>query len=233
MELPAPQELSRWSPLREWRVALDVLALLRERTPLAGLPPGEGRPVLVLPGFNATDRATSLLRRRLRALGYEAYGWGLGLNNGQVNKFLPRLIPRVRELAAAHGQPVALIGWSLGGYIAREILREAPEAVARVITLGSPVVGGPKYTATARWYRQQGVDLDEVERRIAARETAPLQKPILALYSRHDGIVHWGACFDRRNPQVRHEEVRVSHLGMTLHPQVFRRIAQALAEPAA
>lgn len=233
MDVPAPRMLSPWSSLQEWRVALDVLALLRERRPLAGLPRGHGQPVLVLPGFNATDRATRLLRRRLQALGYHAHGWELGLNNGQVNKFLPRLIPRVRQLAADHGQPVALIGWSLGGYIAREILREAPEAVARVITLGSPVVGGPKYTATARWYRRQGVDLDEVERRIAARETAPLQKPVLALYSRHDGIVHWGACIDHRNPQVRHQEVRVSHLGMTLHPQVLRLIAQALAEPPA
>src|SRR3546814_18026927 len=38
-------------------------------------------------------------------------------------------------------QPVTLIGWSLGGLIAREYTKYAPDRVAKVITLGSPFSG--------------------------------------------------------------------------------------------
>jgi hypothetical protein len=45
----------------------------------------------------------------------------------------------------------------------RGAARERPAEVARVITLGSPVIGGPKYTAVADVYRRQGYDLDAIE----------------------------------------------------------------------
>jgi pimeloyl-ACP methyl ester carboxylesterase len=43
----------------------------------------------------------------------------------------------------AHDEPVVLVGWSLGGYIACEYAREHPRAVRKIVTLGSPVIGGP------------------------------------------------------------------------------------------
>ena len=36
-----------------------------------------------------------------------------------------------------YGEPVSLIGWSLGGVYAREIAKEVPHAVRNVITLGT------------------------------------------------------------------------------------------------
>ena len=38
----------------------------------------------------------------------------------------------------APGQPVSLIGWSLGGILARELARQHPDLVQQVITLASP-----------------------------------------------------------------------------------------------
>ena len=86
---------------------------------------------------------------------------------------------------------MVLVGWSLGGFIAREYAREHPQHVRQVITLGSPVIGGPRYTATARWYASQGFDLDELEQAVAARYANPLTVPITAIYSRRDGVVAW------------------------------------------
>jgi hypothetical protein len=47
----------------------------------------------------------------------------------------------------------------------------------------------------------------------------------MAVYSRTDGIVDWRACLD---PAARHVEVHSSHVGMSVHPGVYRAIAGAL-----
>jgi hypothetical protein len=60
-----------------------------------------------------------------------------------------------------------------------------------VITLGSPVIGGPKYTAVAQAYRQRGSDLDAIETWVEDRNQIPLKVPVTAVYSRLDGVVSW------------------------------------------
>jgi len=218
---------SLWLLLAEARMGLDLARGLLAST--AALPKGSG-PVLVVPGFKASDVETLLLRRRLRALGYTVHGWGLGRNHGKTGKLLPALIARVQALQEQHGRPVKLVGWSLGGVLARDVARAAPEAVAQVITLGSPIVGGPKFTVFARLYRRQGVDLDQIAASADAREaTRPLPRPVTAIYARKDGIVAWGSCIDPNHMEVRHLETPATHFGMPFHPHTLRLIAEALA----
>lgn len=213
--------------LGEAAVALDLAQGLLAST--RGLPRGRG-PVLVLPGFLASDLETTLLRQKLARLGYRVSGWGLGRNHGKLGKLLPPLLVRVRSLAAAHGQRVQLVGWSLGGVLAREIAREAPEAVSQVITLGSPVVGGPKYTVFAALYHRQGLNLDELAAAADAREAQrALPCPVTAIYARRDGIVAWGSCIDRHHDAVTHLETAATHFGMPFHPGTLRLVAEALA----
>ena len=125
-----------------------------------------------------------------------------------------------------HGEPVVLVGWSLGGYLAREYAREHAVHVRKVVTLGSPVIGGPRYTATARHYTAQGHDLDEIERAVKQRYATPLSVPVAALYSKRDGIVAWPACIDRWSADVRHHEVDATHLGLVVAPPVLALVAQ-------
>jgi len=50
-----------------------------------------------------------------------------------------------------------------------------------------------------------------------------------AVYSRSDGVADWSSCIeedDRNNT-----EVQCTHIGMVFHPEVFRAIAQRLAQP--
>lgn len=233
MRLPQPRRLSALELLREWRVVRDLAASALQGVP-QDLPRGQGEAVMVIPGFGATDAATRTLRNRLTQLGYVVSGWQLGRNRGAVERDLQRLLPHFDALHATAGStPVSLVGWSLGGVIARELARLRPTATRRVITLGSPLVGGPKYTFTASWYARQGLDLERAEQKVAARErTTPLPCPLLSLYSRHDGMVHCGASIDPYHDNVRHQEVRSSHLGMCLSPEVLRAVATELAAAA-
>ncbi len=224
IEAPTPNRL-----VGEALGLLELPRLLTRFPELSRQPRGSGQRVLVLPGFGAGDGSTSVLRTYMRWLGYRPRGWGLGRNGGEVPELLPRVVERLESLAREEGGPIGLIGWSLGGYLAREAARECPQAASRVITLGSPVVGGPKYTAVAAAYRRRGVDLDAIEAAVAERNRQTLETPVTAIYSRRDGVVAWKACIDRHTPDVEHVEVETTHLGLGFSPDVYRIVAERLA----
>jgi pimeloyl-ACP methyl ester carboxylesterase len=199
---------------------------------LRRLPRGDGGPVLLIPGWKAPEATMAPLRRYLAWLGHDARHWGLGRNRGRPEADTARLMERVAALAAGGGRPVALVGWSLGGAIARETARLLPGSVSQVITYGSPAVGGPSHTVGApRW------GLDEcarISRRLAALDAAsPVKVPITAIFSRVDEIVSWPACIDRLSPRVRHFEVWSTHVGLGIDPAVWTVIARRLASSAA
>lgn len=205
------------------RLGLALPGLLRE-------PAGDGSTVLVLPGFGADDRSTWPLRRFLRQLGYEVRGWERGTNRADVPDAIEMLGAAARELAAKSERPISLVGWSLGGYIAREIARDHPDTVRRVVTFGSPVIGGPKYTTVASIVARQGWDLDEIEALVEERKQVALQVPVTAIYSRRDGVVAWQACVDPEDDgPIEHVEVETTHLGLGFSPTVYRIVARSLA----
>ena len=214
--------------LREFTAPAEFAALLLRLPELAMQARGDGEPVLVFPGFGGGDGSTALLRRYLRYLGYSVTGWGLGTNRGNVPELLETLVETVAEGARVAGQPLRLLGWSLGGYLAREVARELPDSVDRVITLGSPVVGGPRYTLTAPIYRLTGADFDAIDAAIRERERVPLRVPVTAIYSKRDGIVNWEACIDHVSDCVEHIEVDASHLGMGANPNVMKLVAEKI-----
>ena len=189
------------------------------------------RTVLVIPGYSVGDGPTAPLRAYLRSLGHDVHGWGLGTNIGDPEVAVDKVRPRLAQLAESADHPVSVIGWSLGGVIARELARRSPEHVERVITLGTPVVGGPKYTALARTYRANGVDIEEMAAEVGRRAELPAHIPITAIYSRLDGVVSWPACIDQINPQAEHVEVFTSHIGLGFNHGVWRVIADRLARP--
>ena len=149
---------------------------------------------------------------------------------GGVPFLCDRAYERVRTRTDELGSPVTLIGWSLGGYIAREVARDLPDRVSQVITLGSPIVGGPKYTRAASVFAANGLDLDWIEREVNKRDQMPIAQPITAIYSKSDGVVNWRAALDRNNRNVDHIEVNVAHLGMGFNRKVYGLIRKALRE---
>jgi len=101
---------------------------------------GDGHPVLVLPGFMASDTSTNPLRKFIEKLGYNAYAWELGRNTAKL-EILDVLIDKLEDIYHETGQEITVIGWSLGGVYARQIAKAKPEMVRQIITLGSPFAG--------------------------------------------------------------------------------------------
>lgn len=215
--------------LRELGLPLEIARSVARSPGLLRSPRGAGETVIVFPGFSTGDRSTIPLRGFLNAIGYRAEGWGMGVNRGDVEALMPRVAELIAARSADVGGPVHLIGWSLGGVLAREAARELPEQVRSVITMGTPVVGGPRYTAAARLYSAQGFDFDHIERRIAEREQTRITVPVTSIYSKADGIVAWRAAIDPTDNPVEHVEVRDGHLGMGFSTGVFKLIAERLA----
>ncbi|MEM7015823.1 MAG: alpha/beta hydrolase [Pseudomonadota bacterium] len=226
-KLKAP---SRLGTLKESLTVLEFPKWLFNGLDVARQPRGHGEPVIVFPGFGADDLSTLPLRRYLNAIGYKTSGWGLGPNLGNVPELIPQVADIAADMADKSGQPVNLIGWSLGGYLAREAARERGDCVNQVITMGSPIVGGPKYSVVADLYKLQGADMDEIEIEVKKREQVPLSVPVTAIYSKLDGIVAWQACVDRVHSNTDNIEVSATHLGLGVSSEVYRIIARKLNE---
>lgn len=226
MKAPTPSYFTELSGM-----AAAVLMRARKGAPARKTPELRGdQPVLVLPGFSTSDSWTWWMRRELRALGHDARGWGLGVNHGRVRELLPPLRDRLIAFHEEVGRPVSLVGWSLGGILARILARQHTDRVARVISLGSPVQGGPKYTAVAGAYEERGFDLDDLERQVAEANRTPIPVPITNVYTRRDTIVSWEACRDPWNDHAEHHEVNTSHAGLVLCPDTIHIVARTLVD---
>jgi len=218
----------RFDALQELRLPIDALGWIPSWLATKVRPAGRPRSVLLLPGFGTGPRAMRVMESFLKRQGHRVRDWGLGRNNGEARQLRIALEPVIRAAIDREGEPVVVVGWSLGGFIAREYAREHPGHVRKVITLGTPVIGGPRYTATARRYRAQGHDLDELERAVKSRYATPLRVPVTAVYSKRDGIVAWQACIDKWSPDVSHVEVDETHVGLILSPRVLAIVADAV-----
>jgi len=252
---PAPPKRRQF--LRETRALADIARMTFPLlgAAIASKRPANDTRIMLLPGFGADDNSMRPLQFFLARSGYLAEGWGLGRNLAGMNlahdasvlsdgwsvdpdhpyrgeEAVPyladRVVERIEARAAEIGDSFTLIGWSLGGYLAREAARDLPALVDHVITLGSPVVGGPKYTATAPTFRKRGLDLDYIEAEVARREQRPIEQPVTAIYSKSDAIVDWPATIDRFSPNVEHIEVDAAHLGLAFNRRVWDLVLQAL-----
>lgn len=255
--LAPPRRAALLGELRALHDLALMLPALRRPVPAAAQLVGSS-PVLVLPGYGAGDASTWPLRRHLARHGVACEGWGLGMNRagldhghtladlhpswgapvkqpyrreGGVAYLCTRMVAHVARRAEALGEPLTLVGWSLGGTIAREVARDLPQAVNRVVTLGSPIIGGPKYTAAAAALRRRGLDLDWIEAQVLARDARPIQQPLTSIISRRDGIVGRAAAIDRISPRVRHIEVAASHFGLGFNPVVWEHVLEAIRQP--
>ncbi len=191
---------------------------------------GDGHPVLVLPGFMATDVSTAPLRSFIKKLGYSPYGWGAGRNYAN-EEYLEHLIDKVEDIYLTNRAKVSIIGWSLGGVFAREIAKRKPNLIRQIITLGSPFNGITKPN-NAMWLYElitDGRGTEDVDTELLKDLPKPAAVPTTAIYSKEDGVVPWETCLEDVEDELHQNiQVRGSHLGLGVNPAVLEVIKDRL-----
>lgn len=186
---------------------------------------GQERPVMVLPGFMASDQTTSRLRRSLSGAGFRAHGWGLGRNRGIKSDILERLGERIATLDV--GAPLTLVGWSLGGLIAREYAKHAPHQIAKVVTLGSPFSGDLRANNAWRVYEfVAGHKIDSPPIDAILNEKPPV--PTCAIWSARDGVVAPDSARGLQHESDHRIELDCTHMEFVARPDSIRAIAKAI-----
>jgi triacylglycerol lipase len=243
VRVPVPHVPPIW---REGFIGLEVAALLR--SPVwrgIGVQPGAGRPVLLIPGFLAGDGSLAVMTRWLREHGYRTRKAGIRANVDCSAAICDGLEERLEWMAEKTGQKVSIIGQSRGGIIARTLAVRRPDLVSGIVTLGSPtqsmlrvhpfvlgtvgVVGTLGTLNLAHTFTLKCL-VGECCRTFREHVRCPFPDDVgyVSVYSKRDGIVDWRACLDPTAEE--HVQVRSSHCGMAMHPEVYRVVADALAQ---
>ena len=201
-----------------------------------------GDPVLLVPGFLAGDYTLASMGRHLRHLGYRTYRTGIVANVGCIDRGTEALERRLEEIADRRERKITIVGHSLGGMMGRGLAARRPDLVGGLVTLGSPMLApGAAHellvAQVALLRRLQRLGLANLMGEDCtsgacalrmwdeSRKPLPVGFPFTAVYSKRDGIADWRACID---PDGQAREVRTSHVGMALDPDVIDIVVEVL-----
>jgi triacylglycerol lipase len=205
-------------------------------------PAGDGRAVLLIPGFLAGDGSLARMAVWLRAGGFRTYRSGITLNAACMEPIIRRLEARLEHAVARTGRPAVVLGQSRGGTLGRVLAVRRPELVEELITLGSPT-RSQLAVHRATWLSIGAVGLLGTlgvpgcvsitcrsgsccaRARAELLEAFPSSCRYITVYSRSDEIVKWEACLD---PAAEAIEVDTTHIGMGFDAGVWRLLARAI-----
>jgi pimeloyl-ACP methyl ester carboxylesterase len=244
--MPQVQEPVWWGRhVHELRWQAELARLMVDPVFLGrGVPRGDGRPVLLIPGFLAGDNSLSVMAGWLDRIGYRASASGILFNVDCSNRALMRLEQRAERCAERHGQKLALVGHSRGGHFAKALAHRRPDLVCSVVSMGAGLddpflISRPTHGALAlvRAVHSRTTDRRarhgclttacKCEFRHHYEAPFPEEIPLTSIYTRGDGVVRWEAC---TVPYARCVEVTGSHIGLAFNRKAYRAVAHALAD---
>ena len=222
-----------WNPvgLREF-AALARDPVLRGR----GVPRGDGRAVMLIPGFLSGDWSMLIMSNWLRRIGYTPHVSGINFNIHHSEHLVAGLRKRLTAVRAESDGRVSLVGHSRGGVLAKVLSSRAPDSVEQVIGLGSPfadqldvaaltsmavgVVQTAGRLALGRTFHSEG--------RFAHELRQPPVVPTTSIYTKSDDVVNFRSCL---RPDIPAVSVWGSHNGLVVNPEVYRLLGRLLARP--
>jgi triacylglycerol lipase len=234
-------EAGRWwgRPVAEMRWQAELLRLCCDPAFVrGGEPRGDGRPVVLVPGFGGGDWTLAHLAFWLGRTGYDAATCNFLVNAGCAEKALARVERRVIERSERSGRRVAVLGHSRGGFLARAVGARMPDRVSHVVAMGAGLsrqfdVAAPALAAVAvarAVQGRRGCMTEDCACGFTAAYTCafPRDVRLTSIYSRGDGMVRWESCMADYADNV---EVTGSHVGLAWNRKSYRAIAAALAQP--
>jgi pimeloyl-ACP methyl ester carboxylesterase len=230
--------------MAEMRWQAEFLRLLADPIYLrGGMPRGDGRPVVLVPGFAGGDWTLSHLAFWLRRTGYRPVTCTMLFNAGCAERALARVEQRITALAESEGRRVAVVGHSRGGHLARAAAARRPENVSHVVAMGSGLsaqfdAAAPALAAVALARAvesrsgRRGCMTEDCGCTFTAGYRAPFPDDVrlTSIYSKGDGVVRWESCVVDYADNV---EVTGSHVGLAFNRKVYRALGEALASSAA
>ena len=222
-----------WDPL----ALRELSALLRDPVFRGrGVPHGDGRPVMLIPGFLSGDWSLRLLHSWLGRIGYSSHLSGIFFNVQHSERVLAGLRHRLTEIEAKSGSRASLVGHSRGGLLAKVLSQRRPQSVEQVIALGAPLADwtdlstitqaavGVVRTANELGY---GRRLNP-EGRFSHDLQLPPAVPTTSIYTKSDDVVNFRSCL---RPDIPGISVWGSHNGLVINPEVYRLLGRLLARP--
>jgi pimeloyl-ACP methyl ester carboxylesterase len=234
----------------EWRAALELGRLVAD--PVyhgVGVPRGDGRAVVVLPGLFASDLYLQPLRTWLGRIGYRPLRSGLALNAGCPERLSRSVVIELDRQLGPEFDRLAVIGHSRGGILGWVIAARLQHRASHLVVLGSAIsaalgaaFGGAEISpppaapglATASAFARRILDPDcsfpqcgcafpdDLRRALSSRTR------VLAIRTRDDEVVRPDACVVAG---ARNVEVAGTHSGLPYNADVYRELAAFLAPP--
>jgi pimeloyl-ACP methyl ester carboxylesterase len=208
-----------------------------------GVPRGDGRPVVVLPGLFGNDIYLQPLHTWLVIIGYRPVISAIPFNAACPERTLERVERHVRGQVRDDGSPIAIIGHSRGGLLGWSLAQRLGPRVTHLAMLGSPIA--PLRGDLRRRFRMPRTAVTDAGAR-ARRvldpdcgfpacgcryvddlgESLPPGTRVLSVYTSEDRIV---APSMSRVPEGTNVEVTGTHSGLVYNRAVYRELGRFLA----
>jgi triacylglycerol lipase len=247
IELPAlPTE--RWwgDHLRETRWPLELCRLLVDPV-FRGhdVPHGDGRPVVLMPGFGGGDQTLLVLAAWLRRIGYRPHTCRFIANVTCSDHAVNRIERQLDAIYSRTHRRIALIGHSRGGHYARALGHRRPELVSHAISVGAglrrmlatsyPTQAAARGVRTILLRTGRAGSPQCLTEACGCAFAHDFASPfpndrvrLTSIYSKEDGVIRWQSALV---PYADCVEVTGSHVGLIFNRKTYRVLAETLATP--
>lgn len=197
--------------------------------PTAGV---DAPPILMLGGFLSHPYYYAPFGRLLGQQGYLVH-YDEVFNAVPFKPHVTALADRVTQLADEARKPIRIVGHSLGGLQAAALLVKCPDAVAQVITVASPIVGGTPWRPLQR-LAERVLDVRADETAVLRADLRPHASRVTTISSPQDLVAPPPVCtIDGATNVVlstvpRRDESLASHIGVIFMETVVQIVLASL-----
>jgi triacylglycerol lipase len=236
--------------MRELTLWADFGALLADPV-FYGIrvPRGDGKLVVIIPGFMGSDFYLMPMLNWLGRMGYTTVRSSLNLSAGCLHRSCEQVKAQIDRHLARGQRPVALIGHSRGGAVAWALAAQMREQVSHLVMLGAGFPGFHRsvengtHNIRLSGLTQMLLHANKLSRRVldpdcqfpscegcsfSDHAERPLSQAtaLVSIYGTDDLVIPEEA--KMFEGQIIH--VRTAHVGLVYYPQVYRILGRFLAQ---
>jgi pimeloyl-ACP methyl ester carboxylesterase len=235
--------------MRELTLWVDFAALLADPV-FYGIrvAPGDGRLVVIIPGFMGNDTYLMPMLNWLRRIGYTSVCSGMNLSAGCMHRSCEEVKAQIDRHSGRKQRPVALIGHSRGGAVAWALAAQMQEQVSHLVMLGAGLPGFQRSVESGTGNIRLGaltqmlLRANKLSRRMldphclfpscacpfSDHAERPLSQAtaLVSIYGSDDLVIPEEA--KMLEGEIIH--VPTAHVGLVYHPEVYRILGRFLAQ---